>query len=110
MIKFEELKEYIDTNNKKPSKHDNNIKNKSLSYWLINQQTNYKNKDHIMKIKDIYNKWTDFITCEKYKKYFLLNEDEWLNNLDNVKKYIDENSKRPSCIDKINVIKKWDIG
>jgi hypothetical protein len=58
----------------------------------INHQTNYKNKDHIMKIKDIYNKWTDFITCEKYKKYFLLNKDELLNNLDNVKKYIDENS------------------
>jgi len=102
MKRLEEVKKYIDNNDKRPSKHDN----KSLSYWLINQQTNYKNKDHIMKIKDIYNKWTDFITCEKYKKYFLSNEDEWLNNLNNVQKYIDENSKRPSCIDKINVIKK----
>ena len=34
-----------------------------------------------MKNFEMYNKWTDFITSEKYKKYFLSNEDEWLNNL-----------------------------
>ena len=60
----------------------------------------YKNKKHIMENSEIYNKWTKFITSEKYKKYFLSNEDEWLNNLDNLKKYIDNNNKTPSQISK----------
>ena len=35
-----------------------------------------------------------------------LNEEEWLNMLNDVKKYIDENNKRPSACDKNNDIKK----
>ena len=46
-----------------------------------------------MENENIYNKWTDIINNEKYKKYFLDNETEWINNLELVKKYINENNK-----------------
>ncbi len=63
-----------------------------------------------MKNSEIYNKWTKFITSEKYKKYFMSYEDKWLNNLDIIKKYIDTNNKRHSSSDKnkeIKILSKW---
>ena len=99
------VKKYIDENDKRPSSKSNN---KEISYygnWLLNQSKNYKSKEHNMKNPDIYDKWTEFITSEKYKKYFMSNKEEWQSNLSLVKKYIDENDKRPSCSDKIKEIK-----
>ena len=58
-----------------------------------------------MKNENIYNRWTEFINDDKYKKYFLDNETEWINKLELVKKYIDKNNKRPSSTDKDNDIK-----
>jgi hypothetical protein len=66
---FKQLKLYIDTNEKRPSKHDKD--NKILGNWVSAQQTNYNKKMKIMKNKIIYNKWEDFINDSKYKKYFL---------------------------------------
>jgi hypothetical protein len=43
--------------------------------------------------------WKDFINNDKYKKYFLSNKEKWRLNLERVKKYIDENKKKP--LDKI---------
>ena len=55
----------------------------------------------------IYNKWTDFINEDKYKKFFLSNEAEWIDKLNDVKKYIDENGKRPSNKNKEEKIKQF---
>ncbi len=46
-----------------------------------------------MKNEEIYNKLTEFIT--EYQEYFLDNEIQWINTLEGVKKYINENNKRP---------------
>ena len=96
MINFNNVKKYIDENNKRPLAVSKEKDIKILGSWLLNQQNSYKSKEHIMKNSDIYSKWTEFITSEKYKKYFMSNEDEWKSNLNLVKKYIDENDKRPS--------------
>jgi len=112
LINLNNLKKYIDENNKTPSQIAKNKVYANLGIWLSTQKINYKSKEKIMKNPEIYNKWTEIIISEKYKKYFLSNEDEWLNNLDNVKKYIDENDKRPSTNDKKNEIQifgKWII-
>ena len=104
------VKKYIDENNKIPSITDKTTYIKILGSWISNQQTNYKSKEHIMKNLEIYDKWTEFITSEKYKNYFTLNEDEWQNNLSRIKKYIDDNDKKPSDRDKTKDIKslgKW---
>ena len=106
---LEELKKYIDENNKRPIDKDKNSEIKKLAKWLSHQQQNYKNKEHLMKNETIYNKWTYFINENNYKKYFLDNKNIWNNNLELVKKYINENNKRPSQIDKNDNIKKLGI-
>jgi len=102
LINFNNIQKYIDENNKRPSTHDNNQNIRIMSKWLSHQQTNYKSKKEIMKNSKIYDKWTEFITSEKYKKYFMSNEKEWLLILNKVKKYINENKKSISTIDKNN--------
>ena len=99
-----ELKKYIDENNKLPSTIDNHEKIKQMSNWTSTQNQNYKKKTYIMKNQDIRTKWEDFI--EEYKEYFISNEEEWYNNLSELKKYIDENGKRPSYRDKNEKIKQ----
>ena len=37
---------------------------------MVSNQLKYKIKKEIMKIDEIYNKWTNFINDDKYKKYF----------------------------------------
>jgi hypothetical protein len=106
-IKLEEVKKYIDENNKRPSKHDKDNNIKRLGTWIGTQLKNYSKKEYIMKNDIIREKWEEFIS--KYKIYFLSNEEEWLNKLEIVKKYIDENNKRPSTSDKDNNINKLGI-
>ena len=103
--KLREVKKYIDENNKRPSGKDKNKEIKILGSWIHNQLQNYRLKEQIIKNPEIYNKWTEFITSEKYKIYFMSNEEVWNDKLREVKKYIDENNKRPSGKDKTNEIK-----
>ena len=108
LINFNNLKKYIDENKKRPSRNDKNKEIKLLSEWEHNQITNYKNKDRVIKNPEMCNKWNGFITSATYKKYFLSNEDEWLINFNNLKKYINENSKIPSINDENKKNKKLD--
>ena len=48
LYNLEEVKKYIDLNNKKPSSTDINEKIKKLSTWIDTQQANYKNQNNIM--------------------------------------------------------------
>jgi superfamily II DNA or RNA helicase len=110
MNKLENVKKYIDINNKRPSKHDKDKDIKILGIWISHQQQNYKNKEHIMKNEEIYNKWTEFINDSKYIKYFQSNEDSWYDSLNQVIQYIDINNKRPLTRDKdkdIKILGKW---
>jgi superfamily II DNA or RNA helicase len=107
---FIEVKKYIDINNKKPLESDKNLNIKKLGVWISYQQQNYKKKEHIMKNNEIYNKWTEFINDNNYKKYFLSNEEIWNDNFIEVKKYIDINNKKPSMKNKdikIKQLGKW---
>jgi hypothetical protein len=93
--KLEEVKKYIDTNNKRPSKHDKDEDIKQISLWIYTQKTNYNidiNKcKYSMKDENIYYLWTEFITDNKYKKYMIINLKKlWMNKLDDVKQYIDK--------------------
>lgn len=58
---FNNLNDFITKNNRKPSCNSNNDSEKYLNNWMRNQNTNYKNQTKIMKIINIYNKWTTFI-------------------------------------------------
>ena len=98
---LEKVKKYIDVNNKRPSLHNKNKDIHILGTWIISQSFTYKIKKGIMKNQEIYNKWTDFINHDKYKQYFEDNDTIWNNTLDKVKKYIDENNKKPSKDNKL---------
>ena len=101
---FNNLKKYIDDNKKKPSISNKNKEIKFLAKWIDTQQQNYKKKKDIIKEDKIYTEWTQFMN--KYKEYFLSNEEIWYNNLNKVKEYIDENKKKPSQSDKNKEIKQ----
>ena len=92
---FNEVKKYIDTNGKRPSKQSKDKDTKSLGLWISNQTNKYKIKSEIMKNDHIYDEWTNFITSDKYKEHFLSFEEEWINMLNIVTKYLDDNGKRP---------------
>ena len=106
MKNLNNLKKYIDENNKKPSGCDENDSNNKLSKWISHQQQSYKKQNRIMSKEHIRKIWDDFLNSEKYKKYFLSNEEEWIENFNLVKKYIDDNRKKPTIRDNDEQIKK----
>jgi cyclopropane fatty-acyl-phospholipid synthase-like methyltransferase len=61
------LKKYIIDNKKNPSVKDVNEDVKSLSYWWSDQKKHYKKKQRLMKNKEIYDLWTEFINEPKPK-------------------------------------------
>ena len=90
------LKIYINEHSKRPSCESKNINYKKLGQWITTQTNNYKKNKRIMTNKDIYEEWTKFINNEKYYILFASEEEKWILNLNIVKKYINENNKKPS--------------
>ena len=101
-------------------------KEKSMKIFSSNVENNVKDLiskadiTNYFSIQDFYDrnmenikfkqKWTEFINDPKYKKYFTSNEYDWNDSLEKVKKYIDENNKKPSRCNKNEEIKslgKW---
>ena len=95
-LNLEQVKKYINDNNEKPIETNKNQYIRKMGRWINTQKQKYKLKKEIMKNDEIYNLWTDFINDDKYKKYFISNEEEWEINLEEVKKYMNDNNKRPS--------------
>ena len=100
--KLDYVKKYIDDNAELPSKHNKNKEIKKYGLWILFQKQKYNKQ--IMYNLDRYKLWEDFIN--KYKKHFQSNEENWKINLEIIKKYIDDNDKRPSEVDKNIDIKK----
>jgi superfamily II DNA or RNA helicase len=95
MKKFEDVKKYMDDNDKRPVATDKNEYNCLLCKWINYQMYNYKYKKCIMKNELFFNTWTEFMNSDKYKKYFETNENKWLQKYEELKKYIDENNHLP---------------
>jgi superfamily II DNA or RNA helicase len=101
--KLEEVIKYIDINKKRPSANNKDKEIKLLGAWIGTNIQNYNNNNKIMKNCEIKNKWKEFI--EKYLDYFFDYQEIWYNNLEEVKKYINYNKKRPLNNDKNKEIK-----
>ncbi len=107
---LENIKKYIDDNDQRPSTYTINKQIKFYGNWISHQLKRYLKKDGLMKDENIRKLWFEFINNDRYKQYFLSNEETWINTLENIKKYIDENKKRPSNNDNNTEIKscaKW---
>jgi ribosomal RNA-processing protein 8 len=106
--KFEELKQFIDENKKKPSYHSTNKEEKTLGEWIGRQVTNYKKKKESMKTEEKRKIWEEFL--KEYKEYFIDNDEVWNTKFEEVKKFIDDNKKKPSVYSKNKeekVLGKW---
>ncbi len=97
-MKFEELKGFIDKNKRRPRDKINNIKEKQCGQWLSYQIRNYKIRKSHMNNENICNTWIEFINDPKYNIYFNFKSDEekWYEKLEEVKKYININKKKPN--------------
>jgi superfamily II DNA or RNA helicase len=69
--KLDEVKVYINEYKKRPAESNKDVNIQILGQWISHSQSNYKKKINIMENKEIYDKWTEFITCETYSKYFI---------------------------------------
>ena len=102
-----EVKKYIDTNGKKPSDKDKDKSIKTLGQWICDQKKKYDiditQCKYCMKLEEIYALWTEFL--EEYKEYFMTPNENWKQDLNDVKNYIDTNAKPPSKTDKDATIK-----
>jgi hypothetical protein len=100
MENLEKVKKYIDENGKRPSGTSKNKYIKCLASFITHTNQNYNNKNRNMKNKIIYDTWTNFITNEKYYKYFLNNKEEWKHKFEIIKKFIDINKHKPTANEK----------
>lgn len=101
--KLKSLGDYITLNKKRPSSESTIESDAVLGRWTLAQLQNYKNNKHIMKNNDIRQLWEKFI--EEFKEYFESDEEVWLAKLDELKKFIIDNNKKPSDASKDNKIK-----
>jgi predicted metal-binding transcription factor (methanogenesis marker protein 9) len=90
---LEKTKKYMDDNNKRPSKYNLiTEEEKNISRWIaIHIGVRGKRKKESEQIM-----FKEFITDEKYKKFFMNGDDIFKCMLDKTKEYIDNNNKRPS--------------
>jgi hypothetical protein len=93
---FKLLKKYIIENNKIPNKESKNNNIKILGCWLGSQKSNYKfNKEGMKIYPKRRKKWEEFIKHDEFKKYFLSDEQQWVNSLQELKEFIDTNNNLP---------------
>jgi ribosomal RNA-processing protein 8 len=91
--KFEEVKKFMDDNKKKPSESSTNECEKVLGGWICTQLSNYKKKQKSMNTEERRKIWDEFV--EKYKEYFIDNDDKWNTKFEELKNFININKKRP---------------
>lgn len=95
--------QYIDDNSILPSRSSTDIEVKNMAEWIQRQKQYYKNKLAVFENQDIILLWENFIN--KYDRY-KTNENKWIENFENVKKYVNEYKQLPSRDDDNNCIKQ----
>jgi superfamily II DNA or RNA helicase len=90
--RYSELKEYLETNDKYPSQHDNDPNIKKIAIWIQHQRENKK----IDKISEYRIEQLELL---KNWQWDIL-EDNWNDNYDKLKNYLEINDKYPSTRDK----------
>ncbi len=88
-----QIKIYIDTNNKLPSTTHKDCNIASLGTWIYTQKVIYKNNSE-NELKR--NAWLNFINDEAYSKYFVTDKERWLVKFQQMKIYINTHKEVPS--------------
>jgi len=93
ITQLQDAKDYINKYNKKPTECSKDKNIKKLAKWIFFQFTTYSTKKYAMSNETLRNKWEEFAI--EYKDYFVKNDENWVNILNEVKEYININKKRP---------------
>ena len=88
---FELLKNFIEKNGRSPNIKNNDETEKSLVYWIDMQNENFKNNK--MPSEDIKNVWIEFKKVRKNFDCVKTRDETWLDNLEQIKLYINTNKK-----------------
>jgi superfamily II DNA or RNA helicase len=112
--KLNELKIWINTNNKRPSHHSTDNTEKILGGWIGTQYKSYKKNTHSMNDQDRRVKWEEFL--KEYSKYFNQTTDNDTKSnktsVIKIRKYMsDSESDKSEVVDKkkmVKVVKKSD--
>jgi len=91
---LEKVKTFIKDKNIRPCSTSKNEEEKILGSWITTQIKNYKKNDRAMKNENKRKLWEEFV--KEYKKYLLTDDEKWDTNLNELKKFINENKKSPS--------------
>lgn len=94
--KLQMVKDWIDLNEKRPSCTADNPEEKNYSIWVARQIQNYKKCKESLKIDANRIEWNEFVTDEKYSKYFLTVEEKWYSNFNQVIQFIETKGFKPS--------------
>jgi hypothetical protein len=108
MNNFQNVCEYIQKHNMRPSKHSDDKYISLLGRWITMQISMYKNKKHIMSNEEIRGIWSDFI--DNNQEVFVSGEVVWFENKNKVEEYIQKYNKLPSQSDKdedISILGSW---
>jgi hypothetical protein len=95
LIILDDVKEYINIYEHRPTSSSDNINIKKLGYWVNHQIENYNKHSRLMKDDEIKKLWEEFINNDLYKSYFLSNEDHWKKILNEIKIYINDTKTKP---------------
>ncbi len=91
---FDELKNFIITNNKVPYEKSGTEEEKKLGRWFSNQKKNYKNQADGMKKIVRYKIWEQFLI--QFDSYIKNPEKEWENNFEDTKNFIIQFERLPT--------------
>ena len=91
---FNKLKEFIATNDRKPTTDSNERSEKTMANWIVTQNHNCKNRTQGMKCDIRYNIWNNF--KEEYRVLFVQDDNKWDTSFNSLKEFVINNCKKPS--------------
>jgi hypothetical protein len=107
--KLDDVKVYIENNNKLPSSNDKDVQIMTMGIWIGTQKQNYDKKEDIMKLDDIRQLWEGFVY--NYNHFFKSHIEIWHEKLAILKDFIISNNKLPSNSEnnneEINSLASW---
>jgi len=95
--KLNQLKKYIENNQKLPSNSDKDKDIKALANWIQTQKENFQLQKHIMSFEYIRKEWEQMTS--KHIILFMTREELWEYKLKNLSEYIETHKKLPSIRD-----------
>ncbi len=88
---------FIDTNSNLPVHGCKFVDGTQMDKWVEQQRRNYKENSNKNKLDDeLFKIFGDFMKNNKYKKYFMSNEEVWIENLELLVSHINKNNKLPT--------------